>query len=360
MKSGRTLVSLAQELTRQLETKKDLVVASQRLHHSTASDGRTQLVVAGEADDTGGAGGASFGITPLARRQLADKLKIPYAYFERMREEKPDLLDRNVNAWLQSDNEPRMLRTLDGDVRAVLSDRYRRLDNFELAESVLPILLDLPEAQFESVELTATRMYLKCVTPRVSVEVAPGDIVQAGVVIANSEVGQGTLSVQPLLFRLVCRNGLIAADHSLRKTHVGKSIGIDDEASRVFQDDTVRADDKAFFLKVRDVVQAALSEAVFRQTAHKLQQTRGIALTGNPVRTVEVLAQRFTLNEAERAGVLRRLIAGADLSGYGLVNAVTHYSQEVEDYDRATEFEALGGKLIELSAPEWKGLAEAA
>jgi hypothetical protein len=33
-----------------------------------------------------------------------------------------------------------MLRTLDGQVRAVLSDRYRRLDNFDLAESVLPIL----------------------------------------------------------------------------------------------------------------------------------------------------------------------------------------------------------------------------
>ena len=57
---------------------------------------------------------------------------------------------------------------------------------------------------------------------------------------------------------------------------------------------------------------------------------------------------------------LRHLIAQADLSGYGLVNAVTHFSQEVEDYDRATEFEALGGKLIELTAAEWKPLAEAA
>jgi hypothetical protein len=31
----------------------------------------------------------------------------------------------------------------------------------------------------------------------------------------------------------------------------------------------------------------------------------------------------------------------------------------VDDYDRATEFEALGGKLIELGTAEWKGLAEA-
>ena len=354
MKSGRTLVSLAQELQRQLHSKKDLVVPSPLMHHSTGDSGQTELVI-----EEGG-GRVRYGVTPLARRQLADKLKIPHAYFERMREEQPVLLDRNVNTWLQSEDERRMLRTLDGQVRAVLSDRYRRLDNFDLAESVLPILQQLPEVQFESVELTDTRMYLKCITPRLSYEMAPGDVVQAGVVISNSEVGQGTLSVQPLLFRLVCRNGLIAADRSLRKTHVGRTLGTEDEGIQVFQDDTLRADDQAFFLKVRDVVQAAVSEATFLQTAHKLQKTLRIPLVGDPVKTVEVLAQRYTLNDAERAGVLRALVSGADLSGYGLVNAVTHFSQEVEDYDRATEFEALGGKLIELSAPEWKGLAEAA
>ena len=354
MKSGRTLLGLAQELQRQLQSKKDLVVPSQLVHHSTGQGGQTHLVI-----DEGGSP-VHYGVTPLARRQLADKLKIPYAYFERMREEQPVLLDRNVNTWLQSEDDRRMLRTLDGQVRALLSDRYRRLDNYDLAESVLPILQQLPELRFESVELTDTRMYLKCVTPRLSYEMAPGDVVQAGVVISNSEVGQGTLSVQPLLFRLVCLNGLIAADRSLRKTHVGRALGTQDEGLQVYQDDTLRADDQAFFLKVRDVVQAAVSEATFLQTAHKLQKTLKIALVGDPVKTVEVLAQRYTLNDAERCGVLRHLIAQADLSGYGLVNAVTHFSQELEDYDRATEFEALGGKLIELSPPEWKGLAEAA
>ena len=353
MKSGRTLVSLAQELERQLHSKKDLIVPSQLVHHSTGDDGQTQIIV-NEAGNP-----VRYGVTPLARRQLADKLKIPHAYFERMREEQPVLLDRNVNTWLQNEADRRMLRTLDGQVRAVLSDRYRRLDNFDLAESVLPILQQLPDVRFESVELTETRMYLKCITSRLTYEMAPGDVVQAGVVISNSEVGQGTLSVQPLLYRLVCRNGLIAADRSLRKTHVGRSLGTEDEGLQVYQDDTLRADDKAFFLKVRDVVQAAVSEASFRQTAQKLQKTLRIPLVGDPVRTVEVLAQRYTLNDVERSGVLRHLITEGELSGYGLVNAVTHYSQEIDDYDRATEFEALGGKLIELGTADWKGLAEA-
>ncbi len=353
MKTGRTLVSLAQELTRQLATKKDMIVPTALLSHATNA-GATELTV--EQPD----GLSRFGVTPLARHQLAEKLGIPYAYFERMREQQPQLLDSNVNTWLQSVPERRMLRTLDGNVRAVLSDRYRRLDNFDLAESVLPILQQLPEVIFESVELTETKMYLKCITPRLTFEVAPGDVVQAGVVISNSEVGQGTLSVQPLLFRLLCRNGLIAADRSLRKTHVGRSLATEDEGVVVYQDDTLRADDKAFFLKVRDVVQAAVSDATFRQTAQKLQKTLGIRLTGDPVKTVEVLAQRFTLNDDERSGVLRHLIEDGQLSGYGLVNAVTHYSQAVENYDRATEFEALGGRLIELTAQELKGLAEPA
>jgi hypothetical protein len=354
MKSGRTIVDLARELERQISSKRDLVVPSSFLQCRTEEGGDLKLIVDSRQGD------GEYGVTALARRQLADKLKIPFAYFERMRTEQPALLDRNVNTWLQSDGDRRMLRTLDGQVRAVLSDRYRRLDNFDLAENVLPILQRLEGARFESVELTETKMYLKVVTPRVEFEVAPGDVVQAGIVITNSEVGCGTLSVQPLIFRLVCRNGLIASDHALRKTHVGRALTTEAESTQVFRDDTLAADDRAFFLKARDVVEAAVSEATFRQVAQKLQKTRDIRLTGDPVKSVEVLANRYTLNDTERAGVLRHLIVEGDLSAYGLVNAVTHFSQDVEDYDRATELEALGGKLIELAPGDWKEVAHAA
>lgn len=353
MKYGRSLVNLAQELERQLASKRDMIVPSPMMRCHTDDHGGCQLVI----EESNGAG--QYDITSLARRQLAEKLKIPFAYFERMREEQPGLLDQNINTWLQDDRERRMIRTLDGKVRAVLSDRYRRLDNVDLAEAVLPILQRLPDVRFESVELTETKMYIKAVTPRIQAEMAPGDLVQAGIVIMNSEVGHGTLSVQPLLYRLLCKNGLIAFDRGLRKTHVGRLLPSDEEAITLFHDDTLAADDQAFFLKVRDVVQAAVSESSFRQVAEKMRRTIGIRLTGDPVKTVEVLANRYALNDPERAGVLRHLIVEGDLSGYGLVNAVTHYSQEIEDYDRATEFEALGGKLIELAAGEWKGLVEA-
>ncbi len=353
MKSGRSLVDLATELERQLASKLDLLVPTRHLVHRTEPQGDCRLAITEPGAHN------HYAVTELARRQLADKLKIPFQYFERMRAEQPTLLDSNVNTWLGSGEDERlMVRMLDGRVRAILSDRYRRLDHVDLAEHILPILQRLPDARFESVELTETRMYLKVVTPRVEAELAPGDIAQAGVVVTNSEVGCGTLSVQPLLFRLICKNGLIAPDTALRKTHLGRAVSVDDSGV-IYKDDTVEAEDKALFLKVRDVVEAAVSEATFKLIADKFRRTKAIKLIGDPVKSIEVLAQRWPLSNEERRGVLRSLIETGDLTGFGLVNAVTHYSQDVENYDRATELEALGGRLVELPAKDWKEVAEA-
>jgi hypothetical protein len=354
MKTGRSIVHLAHELTRQLQAKRDMVVPSRLMCHDTDAHGTSKLTV--ETPD----GPLQLGTTDLARRQLAEKLGIPYSYFERMRSHHPELLDRNVNTWLHADNDRRLVRTLDGNVRALLSDRYRRLDNYDLAEHVLPMLQRLPGGRLESCELTDSRMYLKWVTSEQREEIQPGDVVEAGVVVANSEVGLGSLSVQPLLFRLVCRNGLIASDHGLRKAHVGRLKDVQDDAVTVYKDDTLEAEDKAFFLKVRDVVEEAVSEVTLRKLAGRLRRTLGILLVGDPVKSVEAVGTRFLLNEEERTGVLRHLISGGDLSGYGLVNSVTHYSQEVADYDRATDLEAMGGKLLDLPERDWSQIAEAA
>lgn len=353
MKPGRSLVALAQELARQRQAREDLLVPSACLQCATDLLGSTALVI------TRPGGTVRYPLTALARRQLADKLKIPFAYFERMRVAAPALLDANLNTWLRCEDERRLVRTLDGQVRAVLSDRYRRLDNYDLAEAVLPMLHALPGAQFASVELTDTRLYLKVVVSSVACEIVPGDVVQAGVVIANSEVGHGSLSVEPLVYRLVCRNGLIAVDRAYHKTHVGRLARGDEASVTTFRDDTLAADDRALFLKVRDVVAATVSPLRLGEVARQLQTTRAILLPGDPVRTVTVLAQRHALTEPERGGVLRHLIAGGDLSGYGLLNAVTHFAQDVADYARATELEMLGGKLLDQSAREWHALIHA-
>ena len=354
MKYGRSLVDLAAELERQIATKQDMIVPTPLMHQVTSDDGTS--VLNNETPE----GVRTFNTTENCRRQLADRLKIPYAYFERMRADQPMLLDRNVDTWLHSQPEQRLVRTLDGKARAFLSDRYRRLDNYDLLAHVYPMLRDLPGARVESCDVTDSRMYLKVVTSKVQYELQPGDVAHAGVVISNSETGQGSLSVSPLVYRLVCRNGLIAADHAMRKTHVGRLTEASNDEVTIFKEDTLAADDAAFFLKVRDTVQAAVSELTFSLIAERMRKTLGIKLTGDPVKAVDKLAVRYLLQEHEKAGVLRSLINEGDLTGFGLVNAVTGYAQQVELYDRSTELEAIGGKMLEQSPKDWAGIAEAA
>ncbi len=360
MKTGKTLNELAAELTRQQESKHDFIADTRQLSFNTADSEAYSSVLTIEGAGIDGATDA-FTVTTHAHKQLANKLGIPTKYYDRMRDELPELLDRNVNGWFQQQPERRMVRTLDGKARAFLSDRYRRIDNFDVAEVVLPTLQEIPDCQIVSSELTETRMYLKALTPRLRAEVTVGDEVQAGLVISNSEVGAGAVKIEPLLYRLVCLNGMIIADRAMRKFHVGRQIeDAGEDAFEIFATETIEADDKAFMLKVRDVVRAAFNEIDFQRAVNKLTESTQNKISGDPVKVVEALQVRVNLNDTERGSVLTHLIQGGDLSQYGLINAVTRASQDVSDYDRATEMERIGGNILVLERTQWQEIAEAA
>ena len=140
---------------------------------------------------------------------------------------------------------------------------------------------------------------------------------------------------------------MISKDFTHKKYHTGKQVDDTDNAYELYSDATLEADDKAYFLKVQDIVRAAVDEARFALTVDKMRTAMNIQTGENPVETVEILGDRYLLNKNERGSVLRHFIMGNDYSHYGLVNAVTRSSQDVADYNRATELERIGGSLLE-------------
>jgi hypothetical protein len=251
-----------------------------------------------------------------------------------------------------------MVRTLDGQVRAFLSDRYRRLDNYDLAEAVLPILAEMGEGiRIVSTELTESRMYIKALNERLELEVKPGDVVTAGIVISNSEVGLGALKVEPLVYRLICSNGMIAQDYSKKRYHVGRNAEENGEAIELFRSETLKADDYAFFLKVQDTVRAAVDVAKFSTIVERMREATEQRIEGNPVKAVEVISNHLGFSKDESSGILQHLIQGGDLTAYGLLNAITRTSLDVDDYDRASELERDGSRVLSLPASTWKEIA---
>lgn len=341
MKQGiKNVQNLYDELERQRMARKDLIADTRSL--SVKSTNGISLISVNKDDDS-----LSFTVSDVAHRQLSERLGIPYKYYERMRADYPELLDENINAWFTRSPEKRMLRTLDGKMRAFLSDRYRRLDNMELVDHVLPVISKMRGCKIISCAVTDTHLYLKVLNKSMKAEVTTGDVVQAGFVISNSEVGLGALKVEPLVYRLVCKNGLICKDLAHKKYHAGKQVEDTDNSYELYSDATLAADDKAYFMKVQDIVSAAVDETRFMLTVDKLRLAQKDIRTGSEVQAVEELADRYMLTKKEKAIILGHFVIGQDLSRYGLVNAVTRSSQDIADYNRATELERIGGMLLD-------------
>ena len=348
MKQGKTLTQLAVELERQQNAKRDFVADTRKLY-MTPDSNKVEISL-------GTKGVELFDTNRQAHKQIATYSNIPQKYYDLMPN---DLRAVNVNHWLKNNSDQRLVRTLDGNVRAFLSDRYRALDNFDLAESVLPVLQEVQDMEIVSCELTDRRMYIKALFPQIQADLKVGDTVQSGVVISNSEIGQGSLRVEPLVYRLVCLNGMIS-NYSQKRYHVGKHTGEEDMAQEIYRDETRKADDKAFWLKVQDTVRASVSAASFERVVQKMRETMDMEMTISPVDVVERTQKKFGMTDSEGSSVLSHLISGGSLNGFGLMNAITRTAQDIDSYDRATEFERMGGQIIELGQSEWRSLAVAA
>ena len=352
MKSGISLVEMAQEIQRQNDLKADYMLDTRSLRLEPFGGG----LYLNAYDKSGDYAVEPLEVNAIAHRQIGTHLKIPAAYYDKMLEEYPELLAQNVNSWFTMTPQKRMVRTLDGNARAFLSERYRRIDNAEIAEAVLPILAEMPDVRIESCEITESKMYLKAVNPRLTAEVVPGDIVQSGILITNSEVGMGSMSIQPLVYRLVCTNGMVVNDARTRKYHVGRGNEAAEDYT-LYSSETLAADDRALLLKVRDTVRAVVDQTRFERVIEMMREAKEAKITSTDIpQMVELAAADYGLNKAEGSGVLDHLIRGGDLSLYGLSNAITRAAQDVESYDRSTEMESIGYTVLGMSRSDWQRL----
>lgn len=347
MKTGLSLTELAQEITRQQDAKKDYKAPTKKLQ--AIAGGKVILENEG-----------MFGLTENAHGQIAQRLKIPKTYYDRMKVEAPDLWAKNVNHWFTSNNEKRLVRTLDGNIRAFLSDRYRALDNFDLLETVLPVLNQRSDIQIESMQVTENNLYLKAFFKDLEREVTESsqvnDIVRAGLLISNSEVGNGSLKIQPMSFRLVCTNGMISPT-AMKKYHVGRGNGTSlEDIQEVLSDETKKINDEAFWRTVTDIIHHNLKPEIVDQMVSSYNEAAKVKINSDVIEVVENITKKFTFNEGQKKGILDHLIKGGDVSKWGLANAVTRTAEDQDSYEDATKLEAAGGKIVELTKTEWRAI----
>jgi len=335
--SESKLMKLATELERQKETKKDYIVDSRSLQ-ATNKDGVIHLdLIDLQAEQS------SFPLTGYAHKQLAEKCKIPARYYDRMRTEgKADLLQDNINAWIQ-DKDQRMIRTLDGKARAILSDRYKIMDNYDVLFMALEQLREFG-ADVQAAELTETNLYLKA-TVEMEEFVDPqtrDDPLKRGIIIRNSEVGAGAFKVEPFLLRLICSNGLIG-EHTINRVHLGRKR----EAGEIFTQDTRDLEDKALWSGIRVTIRATFDPELFQDWMTQIRRAKDAPIH-KPIEAMDWTVKRYDLNQDMKDRLLghftRDRIAGPTV--WGIANSITAAAQETESYDRQIQLEEIGNKVL--------------
>ncbi len=359
---SRTIESLDALLARVVEEdsrKYDVIADTRRMSVEQSDDGGPAYLALDTPDNLD-EGFTTFELTDHALGQMATDLAIPKKYFDRMRVAAPDLFRSNVHHWLYNEPKARMIRGYTNTDavttgRAWMSDKFRRLDNIEIARTLLPEFenLGMP-VEFHQAAITDSKLYIRALFPTIEREIASrevGDVVRWGVEIKNSEIGAGSLTISGFVLRLVCTNGMVAS-RVLNARHVGKR-----EDEGILSNEALAADDVAFWLAARDTLRATCTEAAFDTVVDQLQDAASSTRIVSPVAATKVLASQFSLTEDEQEAVMLSLVAKGDLSRWGALNAVTAVAQTVESFDRQAELEQVGWDIARLGSDGWKDVA---
>ena len=132
-------------------------------------------------------------------------------------------------------------------------------------------------------------------------------------------------------------------------------------AGQLYRTATLEAADKALWMEVEDLTRATASSEIFSGLLDRMRDSASVSIDGSPVEAVRALSGRLGVTEVEQEGILNHLLRGGDMTQWGLLNAVTAYAQdEGVSYERSTELEELGGKVLDLPRSAWTSTAMAA
>lgn len=365
------LGALVEMLRCQADVRYDVVAPAGRLRYENGN----LLIVGGAVEITDeGVSTVSTELAPTAVFEdgIAEKLGIPRRYLHRLRDEAaPDLLDHNVNEWLERDERQflvRGFRTDDpgetGIARAFLSDHFQALDNLDVLFGALDGVRKAGvEVQIKSANLTERQMRVNVTCPEIAVHAgellrnyrSPFNpertgrdypMVWSGFTIGNSETGGGAYSLTPRIEFEVCTNGMTVMRDVSRRTHIGGQL---EEGVVRWSEETQRKNLDLVVSQTADAVATFLDADYVRGVLEGMADKAASPVEA-PLPLIESVGRQLGFTKGEQESILSHFISGGDTTAGGILQAVTATAQIVENPDRAAALEDSALSALELAA----------
>lgn len=313
----------------------------------------------------------AFSVLNAAHGDICDRLGIPKKFYDRLLGGHPDLLDHVVTTLFGRGGGNHFVRTFmdedtTGVVRAILSDRYKVIDHFDvLYTSLKAIKATGVTCKVESCDLSDRRMRVRFYRPDAEIEARellaryrsprPGmdggmngglmDMnIFTGFQITNSETGNGRFSITPRFIVKACRNGYIMRADAIEQTHLGGQMqtGVIE-----WSEETRNREMELILAQVRDAVTGFLDPSFLKAKIDYL--THANQPLTRPADATDNVVKFLQLTECEREALLTYFMGGADTTAWGLAQAVTALAYDTESADRAEELEMGALEAFEIA-----------
>lgn len=319
-----------------------------------------------------------YSLSTVALEGVADRTGVPIRYLREVHAERPELFSAIVNHhWRggfsrehvthEPDTRSFMLRTLLSPesgrpnlLRAVLSDKYKRIDDLEVATAILSGLqkTGIADAKVTG-DLTERKMMLRIEVPSIATEGkalveayrspyrAEGEqspLVHAGLEVRTSSVGCGAFEIVPRLVIEACSNGLrVDALGKIREVHLGGRL---EQGIVSWSDDTERKNMELLQAKTVDAVTTFLSPGFLTRAVEAANAKAGEEVVNE--KHVRDITKPLGVTNAEIDSLMGFFVAGGQTNRAGLSNALTAMAQATADGDRAGDLEVAGAAVLGL------------
>jgi hypothetical protein len=354
MKQTMPLADFAAEVDRQRTAMQDFLIPEYRITVNPTGE----LLLPTNSNPL------AFGTRDVFESQFARELGYPAQFFQYTKTAHPEQWATLVNAMLENrpSDRVRMVRTLDGNARAYLSNSYSRIDNWQIAETILKAA-QRHGGKWEVVgtQVTENRMYIKVMTDW-SRDIVPGKKVRAGFIVTNSELGDQSVSVRMIIEMEWCTNGAIR-ELAARVRHASRAyLPAFTNGAYELSANVQRAGESFLMAQVNEMVEQTVNEKHFTSFVEDFRASTHDTIPHEvPIKNViDVTAKELGIRETETNSILRYLAEGGELNRFGVIDAVTLAAQHVDSYDYSVALEEAGGRLIEMSPAKWDGILRTA
>lgn len=281
-----------------------------------------------------------FELTDWATTQLASKVGIPVRYFKSC---PPELQAQNFNFWAEQQRGNYLLRGRDlggGNrlARAILSaDHYSRIDNGHIVEILQKILGNGEKAGYGIAmwHLDDGGFHLRITFDDLTTQIGKlkdgsPDTHKVGLHIINSEVGKRSITIAPMVYRLVCTNGLMAWRND----------------GEIFTQRHVHLKDHEIYGRVAEAIGTALKAG--NDIVSELVIAKQTAII-NPLDIIAQLAEDKQYSKALTDTLSLSYAANQAQTGsnvFSLVQAITETAQQASHPDTRIELERDAGRLM--------------